>query len=251
MDRNTAGRWMCGFAPRSPRALGEQRRRQSVRHDTLDAGCSRRACESGAQTIAAPIAAGAQGPFRRARAARWQFPPVVRGARSARLLDESRGRCDRPDAGAARGRGNDLGGGRRVAAVDRRVRGPAGALCGMEKCLRPGAECAGAGHRDGPADAAWPDVRRPDSDHRRAPCGPRVASSAPLDPSGSPGEETAATQIARRVRECFLGARISEHNTRSHRRRRRPRTFIDGHRVGLRSIAPFSSRRRACCPTIG
>ena len=119
----------------------------TVHHDTLRrwmlaAGL----VESGAQTVAPSAAAGAQGAFRRAGAARWQFPLVVRGARAARLLDEPGGRCDRPDARAAGGRRNDLGGGRCVAPVDRGVRRAAGALHGLEECLCAGAECGGAGH---------------------------------------------------------------------------------------------------------
>src|SRR5687767_12165129 len=39
--------------------------------------------------------------FRRAGTTRWQFPPVVRGARAARLPDELGRRRDRPDARAA------------------------------------------------------------------------------------------------------------------------------------------------------
>src|SRR5947208_12856692 len=70
------------------RASGERRRcHHSSRHlEALDAGGG--TVESGAQTVALPAAAGAQGTFRRARAAGWQFPLVVRGARAARLFDE-------------------------------------------------------------------------------------------------------------------------------------------------------------------
>ena len=58
------------------------------------------------------------------------------------LVDDATGRT----LGAARRRGNDLGGGRCVAPVDRGVRRAAGALYGLEKRLRAGAECGGAGH---------------------------------------------------------------------------------------------------------
>jgi hypothetical protein len=54
---------------------------------------------------------GAEVPFRRPGTARWEFSLVVRDARPARLSDEPGRRCDRPDARAARGSGNDLGGG--------------------------------------------------------------------------------------------------------------------------------------------
>ena len=110
----------------------------------LDAG--RRLVESRAHTVAASRAAGAQGAFRRAAAARWQFPLVVRGPRAARVLDEFGGRRHRPDARAAGSPGNDLGGGRCVAPVDRGVRRAAGARHGLEECLGARAERRGAGH---------------------------------------------------------------------------------------------------------
>src|SRR4029450_6941191 len=120
-------------------ASGERRRDHGApRHAApLDAG--RRLVESGPETVAPSRAPGAQGAFRRAGATRWQFPPMVRGARPARLLDELGRRRDRPDARAAGCARNDLGGGRCLAAVDRGVRRTAGALYGLEKCL-----CAGA-----------------------------------------------------------------------------------------------------------
>src|SRR5438552_10546225 len=76
----------------SRRASGERRRRhRSSRHAAavdVDGG----AVESCPQTRASSAATGAQGAFRRARAAGWQFPLVVRDARAARLLDEPRRR---------------------------------------------------------------------------------------------------------------------------------------------------------------
>ena len=153
----------------------------TVHHDTLaalDAG--RGPVESGAQAVALSAAAGAQGAFRRARAAGWQFPPWFE-ARAPRgclmnLVDDATGRT----LARLRGAGNDLGGGRCVAPVDRGVRRAAGALYGLEKRLCAGAECGGTGHGRRAADAVWPDVRGVgDSDHRRrVRRKPRDASSA-------------------------------------------------------------------------
>src|SRR3970040_1438036 len=70
------------------RAFVERRRRDGAsRHvAAVDAGGG--VVESRAQTIAASPAPGAEGAFRRAGAARWQFSPVVRGSRRAWLPDE-------------------------------------------------------------------------------------------------------------------------------------------------------------------
>ena len=70
------------------------------------------------QTRPASAATGAQSPFRRARAAGWQFPRLVRDAVATGLLDESGRRCDGPDARAVGGGRNDLGRGRCVAPMD-------------------------------------------------------------------------------------------------------------------------------------
>ena len=205
----------------------------TVHHDTLRrwmlaAGLWSRA----RKRVAASRAAGAQGAFRRAGAARWQFPPVVRGARPARLLDEPGRRCDGPDARAARGRGNDLGGGRCAAPVDRGVRRAAGALYGLEECLCAGAECGGAGHGGRAPDAVWPHVRVVgDSDHRgelAAGEGPGRAQSR--HPSGSPGEEIAAVgDRGRDGGECVSGDDVSARAQRA-ASRRRPASAEDFHR---------------------
>ena len=103
----------------------------TVHHDTLRRWMLAAGLWSRARKRSSPsLAAGAEGAFRRARAARWQFPLVVRGTSPARGLDDASRRCDGADAGPARGRGNDLGGGRRPASVDRARRCAAGALVG-------------------------------------------------------------------------------------------------------------------------
>ena len=68
-----------------------------------------------------------------------QFPRLAGGPRPGRLPDEHGGRRHQHDVGAAGRAGNDLGGGDRCA-VDREVRGAAGAVHGLEKRV-----CA-AGH---------------------------------------------------------------------------------------------------------
>lgn len=93
------------------RASGERRRRHRPSRHVAAVDVDRGIVESRPQTRAPSPATGAQGAFRRAGPAGWQFPLAGPGARAARLLDEPGRRCHRPDARAARGRGNDLGGG--------------------------------------------------------------------------------------------------------------------------------------------
>ena len=174
----------------------------------------------------------------------------------ARLLDEPGGRRDRPDARAAGRPRNDLGGGRCAAPVDRGVRRAAGALYGLEECLCARAECGGAGHGGRAADAVWPHVRGVgDSDHRgELAAGEGAGRAESRHAPGPPGEEAAPPRDRRRCRgECVPGDDVSARAQRPLRagRRRRPTTFIGGRRVGSRSIACSSSRRRACCPTTG
>src|SRR5215210_5776259 len=77
------------------RASGERRRHHGASRHLAPVDADRGVVESGADPVCPSGAAGAQGAFRRAGAARWQLPFVVRGAGAARLLDEPGRRCDR------------------------------------------------------------------------------------------------------------------------------------------------------------
>src|SRR5215210_1714134 len=72
------------------RASGERRRHHGAPRHAAAVDADRGVVESSAEAIAPSPAAGAQGAFRRAGAAGWQFSPVVRDTRPGRLPDESR-----------------------------------------------------------------------------------------------------------------------------------------------------------------
>src|SRR5260370_40386550 len=91
-------------------------------------------------------------------------------------------------------RGNDLGSGGSVAALDRALRRAASLVYGLEERVRTAAECrrAGAWRRGG--DAVWADVREaghPDYRGQFA-ASERTRRTGAWHASGSAGEETAA-----------------------------------------------------------
>ena len=111
-------------------------------------GCWRRGCG---------VAPRKRSPHRRRRERKAHFGELVqldgsfhawfedRGPHSCLLtmVDDATGRS----SGSIRRAGNDLGGGRGAAAVDRAVRGAARALYRLEERLCAGPECGGARHR--------------------------------------------------------------------------------------------------------
>ena len=111
LSRVKAGTLSLGSAAMLLAVSDRQAKRLARRYWAEGAKGLKHRSAGGPSNHARPAAAGAQGAFRRARATRWPFPLVVREAGAARLLDEPGRRCDRSNAGAARGRGNDLGGG--------------------------------------------------------------------------------------------------------------------------------------------
>ena len=96
--RSTAGRSTCGSGRRWPPSIWRAKTASRCTTTRCAGGCWRRACGVGrASGVAASPAAGAQGAFRRAGAARWQFPSLVRGRapRAAvlmNLVDDATGR---------------------------------------------------------------------------------------------------------------------------------------------------------------
>src|SRR5437879_2443920 len=203
------------WADAGRRASGQRRRDHGAPRHVAPVDAGHGLVESRAQTIPASPAAGAQATFWRAGATRWQFPRMVRGAGPPRVLDDAGRRCDGADAGAAWGRGNDLGGGRRPASVDRALRGAAGALYRLEECLYAGADGGGAGHGDRAPDAVWSHVRVVGhSDHRgKFPAGEGTSRAQSRNPSGPPREETPAVGDRRRRRMPSWRRRICPSTT--------------------------------------
>jgi hypothetical protein len=141
---STAGRWMCGSSPPWRPNIWRAKTASGSIPTPCGGGWWRRDVEPRPQARAASPATRARGALWRTRSARWQFPRLVQDTRTARLLDEPGGRCDRSDAGSAGGRRNNLGGGRCAAPMDRGVRRAPGALHRLEECV-----CAGRMRRSG------------------------------------------------------------------------------------------------------
>ena len=171
------------------------------------------------------------------------FHRVVRGARAARLLDDAGRRCDGPDAGAARGAGDDLGGGGVLRALDRAYGVPQALYTDWKNVYVRPPNAEERGDRGRAADAVWPDVRDlGDPDHPgELAAGQGAGRAQSRDPSGSPGEEAPTLGIAdsrRRMRSSRR--RIWLSTTRaSRRRRRRPTTFTWRDRAACGSIRSF------------
>src|ERR1700720_2453260 len=121
------------------RGRAEDRRRNAA---ALDAGG--RVVESGAETAAAPLAAGAQRTFRRDGADGRQLPRVAGGALTAGLLDRYGGRRHQHDVGATGRARDDLGGGRCAARLDRAERSAQVVVCGLEKSVQASGHGEGA-----------------------------------------------------------------------------------------------------------
>src|SRR5438128_8966147 len=103
-----------------------------------------------AETTAAQAvssAAGTQSAFRRTGAVGRQLSSVAGRAWAARLSGAHGGRRHHYGAGPILRGGNDLGGGRGVAPLDRTLRGTAGALHRLEERVRAAAQRAGAAER--------------------------------------------------------------------------------------------------------
>src|SRR3989442_15195169 len=85
------------------------------------------------------------------------------------------------------GGGNDLGGGRGVAWLDRALRGTAGALHGLEERVRAAAQRAGAAERRTRRDPVRAHVREAGHSHYRGqfPAGQRAGGTRAWHPSGS------------------------------------------------------------------
>src|SRR5260370_9196801 len=104
-------------------------------------------------------------------------------------------------------RGNDLGSGGSVAALDRALRRAASLVYGLEERVRTAAECRRAGAWRSGGDAVWADVREtghPDYRGQFA-ASERARRTGAWHTSGSAGEETAAG----RDRQLRPGQRVS------------------------------------------
>src|SRR5713226_8799106 len=109
------------------------------------------------------------------------------------------------------GRGNDLGSGGSVAALDRALRRAASLVYGLEERVRT-AECRRAGAWRTGGDAVWPDVR--EAGHRdyrgQFAASERTRRTGAWHASGSAGEETAAGRDRElRPGQCVSGRALS------------------------------------------
>src|SRR5207245_5876536 len=136
-----------------------------------------------------------------------QLSCVAGRAWAAGLSDAHGRRRHDYGAGPVLGGGNDLGGGRGVAWLDRALRGTAGALQGLEERVRAAAQRAGAAARRTRRDPVRAHVREAGHSHYRGqfPAGQRAGGTRAWHASGSAGEEVAAG----RDRQLRAGQRVS------------------------------------------
>src|ERR1035438_209809 len=136
------------------------------------------------------------------------------------------------------GRGNDLGGGGSVAALDRALRSAAGLVHGLEKRIRAAPECRRARAWRTGGNAVWEDVREAGYPHHRRQfaTSQRAGGAGPWHASGSAGEETPAGRDRElRPGQCVSGEALS--------RRAQPPLRARG--SGLSRLSPASAHGAA------
>src|SRR5208283_3762122 len=114
-------------------------------------------------------------------------------------------------------RGNDLGSGRRVTALDRTLRRAAGLVYGLEECVRTAAERGGTGAWRTGGDAVWADVREAGHPHYRGQfaASEGTCGAGAWHASGSTGKETAAGITNYDQANAYLEKHyLAEHNRR-------------------------------------
>src|SRR4029077_6387938 len=190
-------RWAGGeafWANADGRALGSRRWTAGECRDAAAVDAGSGAMEPGTEAAEAPQEARAEGAFRGTGADGRQLSRVVGRARSGWLFDRHGGRRDEYHVGAVRRAGNDLGGGRCFARMDRAIRSTAGAVRGLEEPVQEAGHAQGAVAGRGADHAVWAHVSEAgDRDHRcQFATGQGTRGAGTRHASRPAGEETTA-----------------------------------------------------------
>src|SRR6516225_8244464 len=196
----------------SGRALGWGGRARGGCRDAAALDAGGRVMEPGTKEAATPETAGAQGALWGDGTDGRELSPLAGGARPGRMPDGPGRRRHEHHAGTLGRGGDDLGGSRGAAGLDRAVRGAAKALRGLEEPLQAFGQRAGAGARGRADHAVWAHVHEAGdrTDRGQLAAGQRASGADARDAPGPAGEEVAAGADRQPRRgQCVSGDGIS------------------------------------------